>query len=141
MANHTYRRCLPPELSAKVDRAFGDIFDVWERVVLAEATDLDRAILNETMEDVSVLQAVADGLRWKGAIADQEGSQRRMECSGCEVPQACAWIRDCAKWQREQQMKTCPKCDGEGSYPTGPGDLPCGVCGGSGRVPAREEGS
>lgn len=33
------------------------------------------------------------------------GDRRRMECSGCEVPQACVWIQDCAKWQREQQEK------------------------------------
>lgn len=38
-------------------------------------------------------------------FADSAGSRRRSECIGCEVPQACAWIRDCAKWQREQAAK------------------------------------
>lgn len=30
---------------------------------------------------------------------NHEESQRRMECGGCEVPQACAFIGDCAKAQ------------------------------------------
>lgn len=42
---------------------------------------------------------------------DSEGSRRRMECDGCDVPQACAFVRDCAKWQRDHpDTVTCGRC-------------------------------
>ena len=38
-----------------------------------------------------------------------EGSQRRAECIGCEVPQACAWLKDCSKWLNQQEEAVMDK--------------------------------
>lgn len=42
------------------------------------------------------------------SFPDADGARRRMECAGCEAPQACAWIRDCAKWSREGEQGAQP---------------------------------
>jgi hypothetical protein len=70
MANHTYKRCLTPIMSERIDQAFGEIAAVWEEVIIGEnaAIDIDIGLLNDAMQSVSMLQAVADELRWRGYL-------------------------------------------------------------------------
>lgn len=66
--------------------------------VTIEIGDDDLANPSEVVRSVG--NALASGF-WPNPLK-AAGDRRRAECDHCEVPQACAWLADCAKWQRAQ---------------------------------------
>jgi hypothetical protein len=64
--NHTYRRHVPPALFDRVDDAFNAMWEVWEAACIADDGRLPRELVDELMQGMSSLQAIADELCWRG---------------------------------------------------------------------------
>lgn len=62
--NRTYRHHPSPALEDAVNTAFGAMFEVWERVVIAGESDLPRGLVEDLLQAASVLQVITSELSW-----------------------------------------------------------------------------